>query len=257
MPSLHSLQRAFANCLVNSDDNAVERHIVQDGFTGRERLEIYRNSCRGALAGSLRLTYPAVNRLVGNEFFDETARRFIAAYWPRSADLNEYGADFVDFLESFAPVRTLPYLADVARFEWALSVAAHADDAAPLDPSTLAALDPACHAGLRFTLHPSTQLLSLRYPADHIADAVLAADEAAMREINLADGPVRLVVYRRPDGVQSRCVEPLEFELLRALLDGVEWSRVAEKAGTRASQFLAQQLIEGRISGFRTAEVVA
>ena len=253
MPSLLSLQRAFAASLAGECDVAIERHIAEDGFTAAERLEVYRNSSRGVLLGALRLTYPAVDRLVGAEFFDAAARRFVETHWPSAADLNEYGADFGDFLEQFESARGVPYLADVARFEWALSVAAHADDAMALEPAKLGTLEPSNHAGLRFIAHPSMRLLSLRYPADDIADAVLAGDEAAMREIDLAGDATRLVVNRGPDGVRSQRVDALEFELLQNLVEGTEWSRIAEKAGPRASSFLARQLVAGRLIDFRSA----
>lgn len=256
MPSLRSVQRAFAASLAGPCDVGLARHVCGGGFTAAERVGIYRNSSRGVLAGALRLTFPAVERLVGSEFFVAAAGRFAEAHWPAAADLNEYGAEFADFIERFEPARTVAYLGDVARFEWALSVAAHADDAAPLAPSTLASLDPSCYAGLRFTPHPSMRLLSLRHPADHIADAVLAGHDAALREIDLADGaPVRLVVHRAPDGVQAERVDALEFELLALLCDGVEWSRIAEKAGSRGSGLLAGQLIKGRLARFRAPDV--
>lgn len=252
MPSLRSLQRAFAASLAGQPDSAVRRQVVPDGFTAAERLEIYRNSSRGALAAALRITYPAVERLVGAEFFDATARRFPLAHWPCAADLNEYGADFADFLESFAPARTLPYLPDVARLEWALSVAAHAEDVPPVDARQIAALDPASHRGLRFVPHPATQPLRLTYAADHIADAVLAGDDAAMREIDLSPGAVHLVVQRGARGVEARRVEPMEYEFLVALCGGAEWEILAGMAGSHASRLLASQLVDGRIAGLRT-----
>lgn len=253
MPSLRSVQRAFAASLAGPCDVALERHIVDDGVSAGERLEIYRNSCRGVIVGALRLTYPAIERLVGAEFFGAAAGRFVEQRWPSAADLNEYGAEFCDFIEGFEPAQRLVYLGDVARFEWALSSAAHAEDTVPLDLERLAALEPARHAGLRFRPHPSLRLLSLQYPADHIADAVLAGDETAMREMDpAARSAVKLVVHRGSGGVRAHRTDDLEFALLQSLLDGVEWSRITQQAGAHASSFLAQQIVEGRLIGFET-----
>jgi len=44
----------------------------------------------------------------------------------RAAALAEYGDGFADFLAGFAPAQSLPYLADVARLEWAINAAYHA-----------------------------------------------------------------------------------------------------------------------------------
>ena len=65
-----------------------------------------------------------VCRLVDKDFFAYAAYKYLREHPPHSRCLVEYGADFADFLARFAPCQDLPYLADVARFEWALNIAA-------------------------------------------------------------------------------------------------------------------------------------
>ncbi len=254
MPLLRNLQRAFAGGLLAEAGAGVHRHIVEDGLAAEERLRIYRNSCRSTLVAALRLTYPAVGRLVGRDFFDEAAGRFALAQPPASGDLNVYGEAFAEFLAAFPAAGALPYLTDVARFEWALGRAANADDAPYLDARALEAVDPALLPGLRFIAHPSTQVFLLRYPADRIADAVLAADEAAMRAIDLASGPIRLAVHRAPTGVEAERLDASAYEFVVALCAGTQWARLVETAPSRASELLAAQLVKGRLTGFRAGE---
>src|SRR3989441_12868298 len=73
MPALLDLQRAFAASMLHEEDDAVCGAVVDDGFAAAERLRIYRNTCRSTLIEALRLTYPAVERLVGRDFFDMAA----------------------------------------------------------------------------------------------------------------------------------------------------------------------------------------
>src|SRR5438445_1967664 len=155
MPALLELQRAFAASMLREEDDAVCGAIVDDGFTAAERLRIYRNTCRSSLIEALRMTYPAVERLVGRDFFDMAAARYAGTHPPQSGYLNEYGGEFPEFLAAFGPASELPYLADLARFEWALRLAAEAADAAVPAPLTVAAVDPQGHAALRFEPHPS------------------------------------------------------------------------------------------------------
>jgi hypothetical protein len=49
----------------------------------------------------------------------------------------------------------LPYLADVARFEWALNIAATVREAMPLQAETLAAIPPREAAYVALRLQPS------------------------------------------------------------------------------------------------------
>ena len=253
MPALLDLQRAFGASMQWENDDGVGRYIVEDGFSAAERLRIYRNTCRSVLAETLRMTYPAVERLVGRDFFDMAADRFILACPARSAYLNEYGGELADFLSTFEPAKALAYLPDVARFEWALSAAANAVDAPVVDPGALAAVDAEEHASLRFEPHPSVRLLVLAYPADQIADAVLSADDAAIAEVDLSSGPVSLAVHRGPGGVEAQRLERHAYDFVSRLCAGEPLGRVLELAPPEAPALLAEQLTKGRLTAFRVS----
>jgi hypothetical protein len=248
MPALRELQQAFGAFLRSEGDDAICGHIVEGGFAAAERLRIYRNTCRSTLIGALRMTYPAVDRLVGGEFFDLAAEKFIRAHPPRSGYLNEYGDGFAAFLAAFGPASAVPYLADVARFEWALNIAANALDTPALDPGALAALDPESHARLRFKPHPSLSLLALAYPADQIADAVLSGDDAAIAQVDLSSGPVWLVVHRGPGGVEAQRLEREAYDFVSQLCAGKPLGSLLEAAPADAAKLLAEQLAKGRLA---------
>jgi hypothetical protein len=166
------------------------------------RLNVYRNTFVGTLTTALRLSFPAVYRLVGAEFFESAARLFIEAEPPRSAWLDDYGDAFPEFLARFARAASLPYLAGVARLEWAVSRALHAPDVEALDLSRLSVLDPADHSRIAFVPHPSVGLVRADHPIDAVWRAVLEQDDKAMTRIDLSSGPVRLLVQRAKSGIE-------------------------------------------------------
>src|SRR5262249_7867346 len=151
---------------------------------------------------ALRLSFPAVQKLVGVDFFECAARVFAHERPPVTVFLDEYGSDFPDFLECFAPAASLVYLPDVARLEWAVTRALHAPDIAPLDPARLAEIPSSDHDRVRFVPHPSVSLIESAYPVDAIWRAVLAQDDAALAAIDLATGTVRGLVERVARGVE-------------------------------------------------------
>src|SRR6266511_6000519 len=126
--------------LVVHDDRGIAAHVVDAGMSPAERLDVYRNTFASVLTTALRLSYPAVHRLVGAEFFEGASRIFIEGSPPKSACLDDYGTEFPGFLVDFPPAASLPYLPGVARLEWAVNRALHADDVEPLDASRLASL---------------------------------------------------------------------------------------------------------------------
>jgi Putative DNA-binding domain len=209
MPTLREVQRAVYRSLVAGDDVPCAEFIASGAIPGNARLNIYRNTFIGSLTTALRLAYPAIHRLVGAEFFESAARIFIEAEPPRSARLDDYGAGLAEFLAGFPPVASLAYLPGVARLEWAVNRALHSPDAEPLDLSRLAAIDPADHGRITFLPHPSLGLVQADHPVDAIWRAVLAQDDVAMAAVDLAAGPVWLLIERGATGVEVvRLTEP-------------------------------------------------
>lgn len=253
MLSLHELQQAFAASMLGEHAATIACAIDDDGIAATELLRIYRNALRSNLTRTLRIVYPAVDRLVGVGFFDAAAEAFIAEHVPASGDLNEYGDEFPAFLAAFAPASALPYLADVARVEWALSLAANAPDAPALDARDMATVEPDHHALLRFSRHPSVSLLVLSYPADQIADAVLAGDDVAMAQIDLATGPVHVAIHRGAQGVEVQRLEAEAHQYLSLLYAGEPLGALLDDGSAGAPALLAQELIKGRLSTFRVA----
>ncbi|MDE2576748.1 MAG: putative DNA-binding domain-containing protein [Rhodospirillales bacterium] len=223
MSGLLDLQRRFRAALLGDAEVPPE---VLGGMVGAgARLGIYRNNVIGNLTGALRLTYPAIERLVGAEFFSAAAGLFIRASPPDDADLYAYGADFADFLDGFAPARSLPYLADMARLEWAVNRALHAPPDAAIDAASLADLPPGQHEFLCFTRHPSLTLLALDHPVKAIWEAVLCADAdrraAGLAAIDLTAPGDRLAVLHGPEGLVLMEMSAAAFDFAEGLIDGL------------------------------------
>lgn len=236
--------------LVLRQDGGVSSHLVDGGISAGERLDIYRNTFASALTRALRLSYPAVHRLVGAAFFEGAARIFIEGSPPKGACLDDYGERFAAFLFDLGPAASLPYLPDVARLEWAVNRALHADDAEPLNANRLASLSQPKRAHLRFTPHPSVRLVRVDYPADLIWRAVLEQDDAALAAVDLAAGPVWLLVERLAGGIDVRRMSESEWRFTAALFAGRPLHQALEEAPcTGAEVLLAEHLAAGRFGG--------
>lgn len=212
MPALLELQQALCAQLL--------REAPPLDAASSARLTIYRDTRIATLVNALRLSFPAVQRLVGAEFFEAGAHEFICAHPPASACLNDYGAGFAGFLRTFTPASGLAYLGDVAQLEWAVNRALHADDVAGLDLARLAGLEQPTLSRLSFRAHPALCLLRMQFPADAIWRAVLQQDQAAMAAIDLGEGPVHLMVERDADGVQVHRLNPARWQFSARLCAG-------------------------------------
>jgi len=249
VPTLLEVQRAMRASLVGNDDGAAAAMLAAEP----DRLNIYRNTFVAGVTKALRLAYPAVHRLVGADFFDGAAGLFIAQCPPRVAWLDEYGAEFPNFLGGFAPAAALAYLADVACLEWAVSRALHAADVAPLDLTRLAALSPAEQAGVSFVAHPSVALLRTEHPADVIWRGVLGADDAALAAVDLNSGPVHLMVARLAGGVEISRLDESVWRFAAALCNRQPLEAALAAAPDGADVLLAEHLAAGLFVDFNLA----
>lgn len=258
MPSLRELQCGFRRSLVALQDDATAMYVVGDGLTPDQRVAVYRNTFDGNLSNAMRLSYPAIHRLVGGEFFAGATRIFAHQHPPRSACLDEYGAGFPGFLAHFPPAATLAYLPDVAQLEWAVSQALHAPDVAPLEAQRLAQLDPADHERICFVAAPSLALVRSTYPVDMIWRAVLAQDDRALGAVDLAAGPVWLLIERLATGVEIARIDERTWHFSAALFAGRSLGGVLENSmDPETSTWLAEHIAAGRFVAFSLAERTA
>jgi hypothetical protein len=189
---------------------------------GGDHLQVYRNNFFISLRQALADVYPVVRRLVGEEFFNQLARRFVREHPSRSGNLHDFGRELARFVETLPDLSELPYLPDVAALEWALHEVFHEAEAQPFDFSTLS--DP---ENARLPLHPAARLIASRYPILAIWEANQSDDPGT---VELDAGGDWLIVFR--DGLERQILRlsPGEFALLGALAQGMTLGEACEAA---------------------------
>lgn len=232
--TLLELQTRIGRVVLGGDIAEIAEAIEGDGFDPAVRLGIYRNHAFATLGAALKATFPVVCRLVDERFFAYAAHEYLREHPPRSRCLVEYGADFPDFLAGFDPCKSLPYLADVARFEWALHIAATVREAPPLEMDALAAI-PAERAGyVGFRLQPSVSYFASPWPIDAIWRA---NQEGEVPPVDLASGGSLLEIRHAGKTVAWRRLDPGTFAFRMGLADGLVLAAAIANATQRHPEF--------------------
>ncbi len=234
MPNLLELQMQLRRAVLGGDTAALAAAVRCDGLDPAARLRIYRNHAFATLGAVLERTFPVVCRLVDKHFFAYAAHEYLREHPPHSGCLVEYGADFADFLAGFEPCLDLPYLADVARFEWALNVAATVREAAPLPIEALAAVPPERAAGLALRLQPSVSYFASGWPIDTIWQV---NQQREVPTVDLARGGARIEIRRAGDAVDWRRLDPGTFAFRTALAGGLVLAAAAATAAAEDPTF--------------------
>jgi hypothetical protein len=234
--ALLELQADFAAAILDRDAGAVASLIAPDGLSPAARIQVYGHHVFSSLTEALESTYPVVCRLVDRRFFGFAADRYVRSHPPEGPCLFEYGAIFPEFLAAFPPCAGHPYLADVARLEWAMNLALHAADAAPIAAAVLTQVPPGDVGRLRFRLDPSASWLESPWPIDRIWRANQPEADPEAR-VDLAAGGALLEVRRRDDIPTLRQMARAEFLFRSALGTGASLAVAVDTALAADSRF--------------------
>ncbi|MCJ9430354.1 putative DNA-binding domain-containing protein [Kordiimonas marina] len=122
MSDLARLQQAFTDAVLSPEETLEGLAGMIEGgpLSPVQRLNVYRNNYRLGLTDGVAEIFPLVSAFVGSQFLKGALRRYILAEPPAEPMLHRYGAGFAAFLDDFEPASGVPYIADLARIEWAV-----------------------------------------------------------------------------------------------------------------------------------------
>lgn len=152
-------------------------------------LLAYRAHGRALAARALAGAYPVLARQLGEGNFAPLARAYWLAHPPVAGDLAQWGGELAGFIALAPQLAGLPWLADLARVEWALHRLAFGPDV-PADLASFSLLATRAAAALTLVVAPGTQCIASAWsvvrlvnePVDELADEAppAAAPETAL-----------------------------------------------------------------------------
>jgi hypothetical protein len=257
MNLLASLQDRFQRGLLDGDDNTLT-DIVDSAKTTRDILfGVYKHAYGARLVEIIRHDFERMHAWLGDETFDDMARAYVESHPSRHANARWYSRDLPDFLETAAPFRDAPVLAELALLERALNDAFDADDAPVLQLDALAWIAPERWSGLRFRPHPSATRINLRTNAAAIWIAL--KDECTPPPAAPAGSPVRLLVWRQDFVPKFRDIADEEAMMWAEAAAGVPFGVLCEMLSFRSdpgtAPLRAATLLQGWIAGGLVSEV--
>lgn len=159
-------------------------------------LAAYRSNALELAPRALGGAYPVVRQLLGEDNLRALAQSLWLHHAPRRGDLAQWGSELAAHIESLPDLREEePFMADVARVEWLLHVAATARDAT-LDTVSLGLLTQADPADFTLVLCPGAACLASPYPVVSIVNAHLTGQptlQEAGRRVNVGLNETALV----------------------------------------------------------------
>jgi hypothetical protein len=170
---------------------------VREGrLPAAQRIDVYRYGYVERLLECLTDDYPAVALALGAEEFRALCLDFIETHPPRSSSSIFYGEPFAAFCATWPAPFAAP-ASELARLEWAIVEAIHADASVVLDAAALGAIPAADWGGARLLPSPALRVLRTAYPVHAHYRAFLAGDDPSLPEFE----PAIVAICRRGDDV--------------------------------------------------------
>ncbi len=233
------------------DQVAAEFIKPNDRLSSFERLQLYNQMYWFRLFDAIRDDCPGLAATLGERAFGRLAQAYLAQCPSRSFTLRNLCSRLVEFMRK-NPGLTAPRTSlalEIARFEWAQTVAFDGESRPVVTAASLARTPP---SRLRLGLQPYITLLDVRYPVDTYVMSVKRRDAMRSEASNTPDSKVvhrhairrarlprpsrtLVAVHRLDNRLFYKRLEPAAFRILEALGRGVTLSRAIAAAGPQAT----------------------
>jgi hypothetical protein len=233
MGRLPEIQTDFQSYLLNGDAG-IEAHVVGTERVPIEtRLAIYGDGYRARLAEALQANFPVLAELLGEADFETLAAAYIRTHESPFFSIRYYGNALRDFLATAPEYAGAPVLAELARWEWAMTEVFDAPDAESIAVADLARVAPEDWAELRFEWHPSVRHLALSWNAPQIwkavsdgAGASQGSESRDVPEVAYSPEPVEWLLWRHELRTFFRSLQPGEAVALTAAREGQSFGAI-------------------------------
>ena len=219
MSRLPQIQGDFQRYMLGGDPAAIVAQVVgTERVPIATRLGIYGDGYSSRLIEALAANFPVLSELLGEADFARLGTAYIKSHDSAYFSIRYYGDALPDFLARDAEYAGAAVLAELARWEWAMTEVFDAADADPIGAAALARVAPESWAELCFDWHPSVRSLALLWNAPQIWKAV--SDEAEPPEVSLSPEPVQWLLWRQDLRTYFRSLPPAEATVVAAARAG-------------------------------------
>lgn len=251
-PNLASVQTDFQNYIISPTYGDIEKlkqkmltHTSSEfGLDAISRLEIYYDMYRLRLLDVLFGDYPKLTGIMGEENFTQAFLHYLLHYPSTHYSVRPFGAKFEDFLKNFEPFCFKKYYAEMAQFEWALSLTLDSADVPLMHADQLKNISPEDWVDLKFKLHPSVSLCIFQHNIVSVWKELESQkicpepEEESVVERYSEENPERLVellftpqswlIWRKNLNARFHSITPDEYFMLEAIHQGQSFSEVCE-----------------------------
>jgi hypothetical protein len=216
MSTLAELQRDFQRHVMHGHERIVDAIESTPRVPATTRLGIYSEAYRLRLTDALASTLPRLQQLLGNDEFARIAAEYIDLSPSTYPSIRWFGDRMPALLDR--TYRNRPWIAELARWEWAIAATFDGADGEPLGIESLSAVPPERWPTLQFEFHPAVQVVRMKTNAPSLFKA-LSEDASPPQGVKL-DEPQPWLIWRESLKTQYRSLHADEAAALEQARTG-------------------------------------
>lgn len=211
---LNKLQETFLSAIKDKQSKDFMESILPIGKLDKQDcINIYARGYTARLTEALGETFEATWWVLGDDNFLELCADFISITPSFYFDLSEYGSDFPAFLKQQSQINEIPFIYDLANFEWAFKQIFHSPNFIFDNQKLLAAISTG--ADLRLILSKSALLFESEFPVYEIwKERTKTVDSLSHLDFSTHE---KLLLHKRNSQVFIRALTDDEFLVLKAI----------------------------------------
>jgi hypothetical protein len=194
-------------------------------LTAKERVDIYHRMYGYRMVEAMSFDYPGVEHFLDHRgSFREVVLDYVTAHPSTSYTLNRLGDRFPDYLAGRTDLPRHRFLADLARFELAITTVFDEAESTPLSAEEIAAVPAESWPDATLHLIRAFRLLELDYPADLYLDSVKeGAPHPPLRKTKRW-----IMLWRRDWRVRQDAIDRRQWQVLARLASGLTLGQAIE-----------------------------
>jgi hypothetical protein len=229
--TLSQFQHLFSQASLRPEETPVDSvflgGIIPGGSLSSDAaLEVYRTGHIVRLTEALGETFEAVWWVAGDDNYFRLAKEFLLTRSSASYNLSDFGQSFPDFLAERQLFSDLPFIADLARFEWVFKEVFHLPPHTSLTPEHFQ--EQGLSGNLRLSFGPSVRLFRSAYSVYEIWK-IRGTIQESLPEKDWGK-PQWLLCYKHQQQVYVKHLGEPEYLLLNHLYSGASIEESLERA---------------------------
>lgn len=244
--NIKQLQQQFSDTLLYKNDQIALQIKPKEAFASDELLQIYRNNFVMGVTEALSATYQHTLALVGETFFNAVARQFILRSPPQENNMMTYGNGFSEYLHDLEQLKELPYVAEMARFEWLLEQTTNKKlQTDSLDLEQLKSIPTDQLENISFQIATQVSIFSSKQNIQHLYNMIIRQQ---IQETDLNQTCYLALKKQENFSVELILLSEAEFLLLQQIMQHKTMGTIAPQSLLEAlPQLLEKNLLHGFI----------